>query len=152
MVADPRGRRALLWGGPRGYGPPAERLASREAQMAVPREEGTMALRDNDPLRHLEAQLEREDPDFVRAMSSGHPRRPPEDRSLSAWIVVALTGSGLVALGIALTWAAVIVAGLFVLAVCAYRLCIVAPSHVKDSGSRRSGDEGPDGGVGASTS
>jgi hypothetical protein len=53
---------------------------------------------DNDSrLGAIEAHIERQDPDFARALAGGRPRRPREYRRGRAWAVV---GAALVCLGV----------------------------------------------------
>jgi hypothetical protein len=55
-----------------------------------------MTKPDEGPLAELEAQTERSDPRFARALDSGHPRKPREYRHGPAWIVLSLAVAFLV--------------------------------------------------------
>ncbi|MFG3258647.1 DUF3040 domain-containing protein [Streptomyces sp. NPDC048172] len=65
----------------------------------------------DEKLEDIAAQLEREDPDFARALAGGRPCRPREDRRRRAWLAltVSLTGLGI---GIAIGHGLLIAAGL----------------------------------------
>ncbi|GAA2233501.1 MULTISPECIES: DUF3040 domain-containing protein [Streptomyces] len=83
----------------------------------------------------LEARLEREDPRFVRGMSSGRPARPREYRRTGAWWGLAL-GVALLVSGIA--WAqGLLIAGGLVLVGMAAQLADPDPARMTHRGFGR---------------
>lgn len=82
-----------------------------------------MALRENDPLRDLEAQLLREDPDLARALSLPPPSHRREHHNPLIWLSVALAGAACIAGGVLLPQGWLVIAGLLLMGIAAYLLC-----------------------------
>lgn len=70
-----------------------------------------MSRFDDEHLRDIEAQLQRDDPRFANALSSGRPCRPREYRHGRAWLVLAIALACL-GVGIAIGHGLLIAAGL----------------------------------------
>ncbi|MFI6942453.1 DUF3040 domain-containing protein [Streptomyces sp. NPDC050418] len=75
-----------------------------------------MSAFEDERLRALEAQLERDDPEFARALATGRPRgpcRPRERRRLRAWLMVG-AAAGCLGTGIVIGHGLLIAAGLVI--------------------------------------
>ncbi|MFI7015320.1 DUF3040 domain-containing protein [Streptomyces sp. NPDC050164] len=94
-----------------------------------------MPQSEDERLVDLEARLEREDPRFTRAMSSGRPARPREYRRTGAWWALAL-GVAVLGSGIALAQGLLIAAGLVLVGMAA-QLVDPDPSRLGRQRQRR---------------
>lgn len=81
-----------------------------------------MALRDDDPLAGMEAQVLREDPDLAQALASGRFQQESRRCEHRTWLAIGLAAAVVLAAGVVLEQTALLVLGLVLAGLAGYLL------------------------------